>query len=405
MHDLVWILIPLLAVLCVPWAVGLTAALGQGVVQRHLLSRSRTLGAPARRWLEAFASRQGLSTRVEVHAALAEAYFPHADTVGLSPAAARSAHPVHRAVVAHELGHAATTARSPLLRGLLPAARLATDGLPFGVGAAFLVAVLHDSSTMLGLGLALLVLTVLSHGIVLVDEATASLRAWRWLRDDRELSPEDRDAVATSFLAALSAYAAPFLAWGALLLATPWLASLTLSGSGLPPAEPLDATGTWLLLLLGPALLLHAGLVLTETVRPEPVRSAFQLELRQQRVHQWGFTAGICALLVALGVAAWGEGPVFELAVALAVFTGLEPATVLLRAALLVPVLVLARLVGLGDALDAAFPTTDASGDAPAALAALWEHPPWFLRAARLTQLAWAPLVLFVVLQSVARVG
>ena len=114
----------LLLLLALPWVAALLAALAQGLVHKRLLSRARTLSQPARRWLAAQALGQGMQTRIEVHAALAEAYFPHADTVGLSPRAAGSAHPVHRAVVAHELGHAATAGLHPLLRGALPEARV-----------------------------------------------------------------------------------------------------------------------------------------------------------------------------------------------------------------------------------------------------------------------------------------
>lgn len=397
----------LLLLLALPWVAALLAALAQGLVHKRLLSRARTLSQPARRWLAAQALGQGMQTRIEVHAALAEAYFPHADTVGLSPRAAGSAHPVHRAVVAHELGHAATAGLHPLLRGALPAARLATDGLPFAVAAALLTGALLQSPGLLLLALGLGALTLLAHGVVLADESLASLRAWTWLRDDAELTAADRTACGQAMLTALGAYAAPALAWLALLVMSPLIASIALSGPALPPAEPLDATGTWLLLFLGPTLALHAGLVLVETVRPEPVKSAFQLELRQQRQHQWGFMAGICALVVALAVAGWGQGLLFEVALAMAIFVGLEPASVLLRAVLVVPVMIGARLVGAGPALESALAGPDVADDRapPKALASLWESPPWFLRGARLLQLAWLPLVVLVVIEAVIRVA
>lgn len=396
----------LLLLLALPWLASLGAALLQGVVHKRLLAEDRSLSHPARRWLAAQARGQGLSTRVEVHAALAEAYFPHADTVGLSPRAAESVHPVHRAVAAHELGHAATARLHPALRAALPAARLATDGLPYAVAAALLTGALVQSVPLLVLALLLGLATVAAHAIVLADEATASLRAWRWLDADAELTAADRRACQRAMLAAFSAYAAPALAWAGLVLLAPLLASLALSGPALPPAEPLDATGTWLILFLGPTLVLHAGLVLAETVRPEPVRSAFQLELRQTRQHRWGFMAGICALLIALGVAGWSDGLLFHVSLALAVFVGLEPASVLLRAVLIVPVLAGARILGLSESLEAAFEGPQVDGDRapPRALASLWEDPPWFLRGARLLQLAWLPLVLLVVVEAVARV-
>lgn len=389
-----------------PWVISVVAAIGQGIVHRRLLRRSRTLSSPARRWLEVVVRRSGLATRVEVHAALAEAYFPHVDTVGLSPRAADSAHPVHRAMVAHELGHATTAALHPALRTALPMARLATDGLPFAAAAAVFVGAHHTSPWMLLLGFGLVALTVVAHGVVLLDEGSASLRAWRWLDGDAELTATDRGACRTSMIGALSAYAAPLVGWLGVLAAAPWLGAVALSGGEPPAANPVDATGTWLLLLLAPFLLLHAGLVIAETVRPDPIKSSFHLELRQQRVHQWGFTAGICALLVAIGVSGWGQGAIFELALAMAVFTGLEPATVLLRALLLIPVLVSARLVGLSHVLDDAFDAPETTPDAPPqALANLWEHPPWFLRGARLLQLGWVPLIALVLVQAWVRVG
>lgn len=400
------LLIPLAAVLCLPWVAGLAGMVVQSVLQKRLLTSSRTLSAPARRWLESQALRQGMSTRVEVHATLAEAYFAHTDTVGLSPAAADSNHPVHRAMVAHELGHAATAGLHPWLRSLLPAARLAIDGLPFGVAAMLLVGAAHDSPWLVGMSGLLLVATVLSQGVVLLDEGAASLRARAWLRADLELTDADVRACTRSLTAALSAYAAPAAAWGALLLAFPLISSWALSGPGLADANPLDATGTWLLILLGPALLLHGGLVIAETIRPEPVKSSFQLGLRQERHHRWGFTAGFCALLVAVGVAGWGQGLAFELALALAVFTGLEPASVLIRALLLLPAFFIARAVGLGPWMERTFEAPMGDEETvPTALASLWENPPWFLRGARLLQLAWVPLVVLVVMEAVGRVG
>ncbi|MFK7928343.1 MAG: zinc metallopeptidase [Myxococcota bacterium] len=404
--TLAWTLIPLVAILAVPWVLGLLGMGIQGWLQQRWLRAGRSLSRPARQWLESRATRSGLSTNVEVHATLAEAYFPQTDTVGLSPTAAASAHPVHRAMVAHELGHAATAHLHPLLRTALPAARLAIDGLPFAVSAAILVGALHQSPWLLACGGALLCLTVLAQAVVVADEATASYRAWRWLQADTELTDADVRACTRSLVAALSAYAAPAVGWLALTLAWPLISAFALSGATLPAAEPLDSTGTWLLLFLGPALCLHAGLVVAETCRPEPVQSAFQLGLRQERQHSWGFTAGICALIIAVGVSGWGDGLLFEAALALAVFTGLEPASVLLRALLLLPVYFIAKAAGLGPWMERVFEPPSQNDEAlPAAITALWEAPPWFLRGARLLQLSWVPLVAFVLVQAYLKGG
>ena len=66
-----------------------------------------------------------------------------------------------------------------------------------------------------------------------------------------------------------------------------------------------------------------------------------------------------------------------------------------------------ARLVGAGPALESALAGPDVADDRapPKALASLWESPPWFLRGARLLQLAWLPLVVLVVIEAVIRVA
>lgn len=402
------VLLSILALVALPWLASVVAAMVQGLAHRALLrQRGRTLSHSARRWLDTLAERNGMKTRIEVHAGLVEAYFPHADTVGLSPAAANSSHPVHRAMVAHELGHAATASTHPALRALLPAARLAVDGLPHAVAAALITGALVHSLVLLGLAALLTLATVLAHGVVVADEAVASWRARAWLAADPELTDADRAACGKAMDIALGAYAAPAVAWLFLLVLSPAIGVLALSGSPVPSAEPLDATGTWLLLFLGPTLLLHAGLVLAETVRPDPVRTAFQLELRQQRQHQWGFMAGICALVIALGVAGWSDGLHFYIALALAIFVGLEPASVLLRAVLFVPLLILARPLGFGQMLEDAMAGPDVDGDhaPPKALSTLWENPPWFLRGARLLQLAWLPLLSIILVEAWMRVA
>jgi len=216
-------------------------------------------------------------------------------------------------------------------------------------------------------------MTVLAQAVVVSDEASASYRAWRWLRADPELTDVDIKACTRSLVAALSAYAASALGWLALTLAWPLIAAWALSGASLPAAEPLDSTGTWLLLFLSPALCLHAGLVIAETCRPQPVQSAFQLGLRQERQHSWGFTAGMCALIIAVGVSGWGDGFLFEAVLALAVFTGLEPASVLLRAAVLLPAYFIAKAIGLGPWMDRVFePPSHGDEALPAAITPLW---------------------------------
>jgi Zn-dependent membrane protease YugP len=203
----------LLALLALPWAAGLGAILLQGALHRRLLARERHLSTPARHWLRSAADAEGLAVHIEVHEALTEGWFPHARTVGLSPGAADSDHPVHRAMAAHELGHAATTTTLGGLSGLLPTARLLGSGLPFATAAAFVVAALHDSLLAAVGGAVLLGLTALTHGGILLDEALASRRAWAWLARDPELTPADRRACQRAFLTAAAAYATPAAGW------------------------------------------------------------------------------------------------------------------------------------------------------------------------------------------------
>ena len=86
-----------------------------------------------------------------------------------------------------------------------------------------------------------------------------------------------------SSMAALGAYAAPALAWLALLVMSPLIASIALSGPALPPAEPLDATGA----SLGEPRRYEATdspwVELKETVLFPPQTRIIRLSLRAER--------------------------------------------------------------------------------------------------------------------------
>lgn len=390
-----WLMtLPVLAVLAIPWVLAVAATFAHLEVQRRLLAAPGTVDRPAEAWLRAAA--RGLGTRIEVHSALPASYFPQVDTIGLPHEAAASLHPIHRAMVAHELGHARVAATHAGLRAAMPIARLLASAAPFATAAAFVVVSIGQHAWAVPFALALLATTAAAHTVVVADEAAASWLADRALRADRALSSATLAAARRGLLAALAAYAAPCVGWVALLAASPALVGLALHGHALPPAEPLDATGAWMVLFLSPFLLLQAGLVLAETVRPEPVASAFQLALRQERGQGWGFIGGLCAFAIAVPVAGWSDAPGFRIAVGLALFTAMQPLTVLLRAVVVTAVVAVAGLLGLDVGGAATVPGTGRELHAPRALAALFERPGVALRVARLAQLAWVPLLVGV---------
>jgi len=257
---------------------------------------------------------------------------------------------------------------------------------------------------MVLLSASLATLAALAHGLVLTDEAGASWRAWRWLHQDPTLNGRDLDVCRTSILSALGSYAAPVVAWALVAALAAWWMPHALSADAVRAANPNDATGTWIFIFFVPILLLQAGYVVATVVRPEPVRSSFRLEMVAQRDNQWSFIAGLCVALLVLGLHDHLSGPAWVLALALAAFVAVGPASVLLRVLLIVPVLAVGNLFGLSERLEALWPSKQPDDTpSPHAVVSLYENPPWYLRGGRLLQLAWLPLAAMVILQAVAR--
>jgi Zn-dependent membrane protease YugP len=380
------------ALLSLPWVFSAIAAVIQTRVHQRLTGRGQELAIPARRWVEALARRSALPTRIEVHPSLSEAYFPHADIVGLSPEAAHGVRPAHRAVVAHELGHAATLAAWPVFRTLAPLFRLLADALPHAATAAAVVAAIHGSPWMAWLTAVLVGATAVVWLGVAADEAAATRRAWRWLGADPHLGGEGRHLAFQALTAAFLAYAAPTGAWAGLALASPWWLAHLVGSSEVLVAQPLFAGGVFVVGVL-PFLALHTGLVCTEAIRPEPVASAFHLEQRAERDSSWAFTAGACVAVIAGSAMTNGTSVTFELCLAAALFVASGPASMAGRAALLLPIWLCTRALGRWTDEPSWGTARGGAEDAPRALAGLWERPPWSLRAARLTGLAWVPLL------------
>ena len=111
-----------------PWLLAAAAGLVQLQLQRRLEGQSYTpLDETAVDWVQKKLDSLRMKTSVEVQNDGLDGYWPDADCIRLSTLTACSVHPLHHAIVAHELGHALHTSAHASLRVILPAIRVASQ--------------------------------------------------------------------------------------------------------------------------------------------------------------------------------------------------------------------------------------------------------------------------------------
>lgn len=278
---------------------GVLVSQGYRRIRNHLDARwPDDLPRTAAEWLiEALAAR-GLTDAVQVAVTdaggIGDAYWPNRQWIQLRRRTAYKRDPGFWAIAAHELGHALTLRRAPVLGVLFPAFRL--GGMLAGLASVLLLANLFLVSTdvtALAYG-ALVVGLALSAG-VLVDEALASRTALGLLAADERLQPGHLRAARLHLGAAFATYVAGFA--GSLVLLVAWDVVSGLLATLEPPAPLAAPSWTWwVALVLGVRGVIGVGVVLAGK------RTGVQL-----------FPLG---LLVAL---LWGVWRVPELAVPVAV--------------------------------------------------------------------------------------
>lgn len=186
---------------------------------------------------------------------LPSAYHPASETILLSERTYAERTLRARAVAAHELGHALFHNRWPRLSRLLLAMRGWSAGT-YTLGLSMLVAsVLVAPPGFREISFALLAAGAAMSSGVLVDEASASLRARRVLAGDPELTPAARQAANTGLVLAFATYAInlvvkvlPLLVWSELVA--------RLGDGVIEPTAPLAG---WLVWVANAGLMAVAG--------------------------------------------------------------------------------------------------------------------------------------------------
>jgi hypothetical protein len=242
------------------------------------------------------------------------------------------------------------------------------------------VAAAYDHAGLLSVAGALCALAALVHGGIALDEAAASFTASR-------LAPRARQASRT-WLGAWSAYAMPVAGYVAILLGWSAVEVLALDGVAIQYVHYTASPGEMLVLVLIPIAALHVGLVTLQIARPDAVGTPFRLGHLLERDARWEGLLGLASLALVVLLADHGVGDLFVASVALASVTAAGPVSALLRALSLAPFVIWFRDDGGAPAMHA---------EAPAAVMALYSRPPVALRAGRLVQLAYLPMMLVLI--------
>ena len=381
-----------------PWLLAAAAGLVQLQLQRRLEGQSYTpLDETAVDWVQKKLDSLRMKTSVEVQNDGLDGYWPDADCIRLSTLTACSVHPLHHAIVAHELGHALHTSAHASLRVILPAIRVASQIAQKFAASFVIIGALYNSSLLFATGVAFTIIAAVLTGITLVDEGAASHRALHLLSWD--LPFESRQMVRRAMTMAWAVYASCFAGQLGLLLCVPWMRELALGGDRVVYAARPEAVETWVLLALLPLFILHTTQVFLQVAQPQPVRSEFRLTTMLVQDGQWEFITGTGVLVLIVFMHDFAYGAVFTFSVALAAVTTVTPAATLV----LLPLVPTLALLGNGRRpthrpswVRHGRPTTEHTNGA---LMRLYSDPPWYLRATWILRVAYLPMVVVLVTQ------
>ena len=336
-----------------------------------------------------------------------DGYWPGARLVALSASTWRRASPTAWAIAAHELGHAITTARRRSLDTWLPVLRIAAEWAGQGFAAVLVVGLMASSELALWVAPALLAVASLLHTLVWADELHASWLGWKLLREDTRLDDGHRAEVRGALALSGGVYGGQVLGRLGVLVAWPWLVP-HLAALELPLPWWIGGMGSWLFAMAIPLLVLRAAWGLSQTVSPDPIRSAFRLATLQDVEARWNFLAGMsmAMLVLALYPRLAHEGGLLALT-ALAAVPAVGPVAGLGRLPVLLPVLVAlgwAQRRGASDGVTQRWsqgepvPSLDA---APEAVLQFFADPPLWMRASRLLYLSFLPLLAWMAVEVV----
>lgn len=354
-------------------------------------------------WLEGQIAHHGLALHVEVHPRGGfDAWWPSVAAIGLSARTWAGTRPADWAIAAHELGHAMAAADDRIVAEVNAVAR-ATAGVAWRVCAAgILVAAAFGDPWVPTVAYVALVWAIGAQGLVVADEAIASIRGLALVANDERVPVAAHGIAARALIGAWLVYACAWLAELTVLGLWPHLDHLVL---GVPhvhlPTPPPAAV--WVGLACTPLLVLRAMQVLTQVWSPEPVTTDFQLLSRLQRERAWEL-ATAASVAVLLGTLAGSTtGRAFSTALVLAASTVVGPVAAVLRSVLTLPLaFVLRGWLARERADGPPLLPRPAPDEAAPALMALYTHPPWTVRLTWLAHLLYVPLLLLLAIELVS---
>lgn len=168
-----------------------------------------------------------------------DAYQPTNRLIQLHTRTYFKADPVYWATAAHELGHARVHAEFPILMALRRITMQVRPGLiAAGIGL-LLGRVLYALPIAGALAFCCFALAAGSTIVTLIDEAAASVIAYRELRGHAALTAVHRRAIARSLITAFATYLVTYVSWALLLRYWPLVEAL----AGHRGAHPRELTG------------------------------------------------------------------------------------------------------------------------------------------------------------------
>ncbi len=385
---------PVLLAAALPFWLGAIAMIAQQY-RKPAADELRHLPKTAGTWLQQQMRSEAPDIGLHTHKHTGvDAFWPGVEEIGLCRQTHEGRTVLQRAIAAHELGHAVNFGTHWTLPHILPAARLVETLSWRGYGAALFVVAWMGLETAVIPMVAFLWIACAATAIVLADEGMASIRAMSWLSEDLDLRDRDREMARQTLVQGWSLYASRGFGQIALLFCLPWLVPhLAGARTSATLAEPGDIA-VWLGIAAAPFLILRAIQVLVQIWRPDPVNSDFRLFSVMERDGQWESISAMAVLIVVMGQYNQVSGPAFAISVALAATVALGPLSALGRALVLLPMLLGLRRITTRTVQDdrALFPEASPDGAVPA-LMALYNNPPWYLRASWLARLAYVPML------------
>lgn len=265
--------LPVLALLYIPWlAQELACVLAQR--SRHVLDHRIPDDLPmtAGEWLVDRIARLRYPIAALVTDRERDAYWPAAKLIQLREQTFFKADPVYWSTAAHELGHARVHAEVPLVTALrLTATRLRWGLIAAGVGLA-IGRVLYALPIAGALAFRCFAIAAGSTIFTLIDEAIASVIAYRELRASPALTAAHRRAVARTLITAYATYLVTYVAYAALLRYWPLFERL--AGDRAPSPAQLTGVGWTVAAAATVGCVVKIVLRLTWMLAPEAHRAA-----------------------------------------------------------------------------------------------------------------------------------